>query len=538
MEYISTDEFYDIKHGALTESPVPGSTTRFIANPIVDDIEADPPKGRARRKRVNGRIIIDTTVPENEDYRYEPPSCHVVGESSVNDLATHRWHNDGLSKDKIEAAKKEAELIRRIQDGVSTRSSKSNPGQDDERAFRQLLEAFQRTVVGPASKYIPGGGFYRRQSDKQKHTNQLLYEDLTSVGYFALWQSILKFDLDRGHRFSTPSRHKIISWISNEANYLRQGGYTSGDTVGRYSHKKVGSRTQSRLDRWIFDHLGSPPEDLLEAQKKLVKQPIFHSLQEAADALKRANNLEHLDVYSDSGGDDVERDSYDISKTNTATEPLEEYRDVYDSYDRLKWSPQLDESFTGSGSRVFRVPSWCVLAVAKEEIPGHRKVSAIVDFWIKEFCDPPLIKAKPQPKPVYPPCTVKPTGVIHPIDKPYWMESRERPPDILERKPPYDPNRRESAVIRFKNGKTKRVYRQVAASPVRHIAIVQARRKPMSDQNQTKRMVVQLPISLFSKVEQAASRDYTSISDICRKALASDLRVRGLLGENDGEVIA
>ena len=60
----------------------------------------------------------------------------------------------------------------------------------------------------------------------------------------------------------------------------------------------------------------------------------------------------------------------------------------------------------------------------------------------------------------------------------------------------------------------------------------------MSDQNQTKRMVVQLPISLFSKVEQAASRDYTSISDICRKALASDLRVRGLLGENDGEVIA
>jgi metal-responsive CopG/Arc/MetJ family transcriptional regulator len=60
----------------------------------------------------------------------------------------------------------------------------------------------------------------------------------------------------------------------------------------------------------------------------------------------------------------------------------------------------------------------------------------------------------------------------------------------------------------------------------------------MSDQSQTKRMVVQLPKSLFSKVEQAASRDYTSVSDICRKALASDLRVRGLLDENDGEVIA
>ena len=34
------------------------------------------------------------------------------------------------------------------------------------------------------------------------------------------------------------------------------------------------------------------------------------------------------------------------------------------------------------------------------------------------------------------------------------------------------------------------------------------------------------------------SRDYTSVSDICRRALASDLRVRGLLGETEGEVIA
>ena len=57
----------------------------------------------------------------------------------------------------------------------------------------------------------------------------------------------------------------------------------------------------------------------------------------------------------------------------------------------------------------------------------------------------------------------------------------------------------------------------------------------MSDQ---KRLVVQLPKSLFAKVEEAACRDYTSVSDICRRALASDLRVRGLLAENEGEVIA
>jgi metal-responsive CopG/Arc/MetJ family transcriptional regulator len=60
----------------------------------------------------------------------------------------------------------------------------------------------------------------------------------------------------------------------------------------------------------------------------------------------------------------------------------------------------------------------------------------------------------------------------------------------------------------------------------------------MSEQNQTKRLVVHLPKSLFSKVEEAASRDYTSVSDITRRALASDLRERGLLGEDEGMVIA
>jgi metal-responsive CopG/Arc/MetJ family transcriptional regulator len=60
----------------------------------------------------------------------------------------------------------------------------------------------------------------------------------------------------------------------------------------------------------------------------------------------------------------------------------------------------------------------------------------------------------------------------------------------------------------------------------------------VSDQTEVKRLVVQLPKSLFSKVEQAASRDYTSVSDITRRALASDLRQRGLLNEDDGMVIA
>ena len=435
MKYISTDESekYDIKHGALTESPVKGSTARFIANPIVDDIEADPPKGRARRQRINGRVVIDTTVPDGEGYQYEPPRRLVVGGPSVNDLATHRWHNNGLPDAATEAA-----LIQRIKDGLCARPPKSNPGRDDERAFRQLLEAFHRTVVDPAAKYIPGGIFYRRQPEKQKHTNDQLYEDLTSVGCLALWRSVIRFDASKGRRFNTLSRHKILGAISNEANYLRQRGYTSGDTAGRYLKKEVGRRTQSRLDRWIFDNLGSTPEELLEAQKSKVKTPVFHSLEEAAEALKRANILQHPDIYSDSGDDDRDGDSYDTSKTNTATEPLEEYRDVYQSQDPLYWSQQL--------------------AVHRD------KVSPIVDFWIGELCDPPRIKSRPQSKPVYQPCSVKPTGVVlRPIDTAYWMGPRESPPKEFAGKP-YDPDRREVATVRLKSGKTKRQYRQIAAT--------------------------------------------------------------------------
>jgi Sigma-70 region 2 len=419
MKYINTDdsEKYDIRYVVHTESLLRDSTARFICNPIVDDAEAGPD-------------------PKEE---YQPPSCLVVGGPSVNDLATHRWHNDGLD------AESEAQLIQRIKDGLSTRPPKSNPRRDDERAFRHLLEAFHRTVVDPASRYTPRGSFYGRQSKNQKHTNDLLYEDLTSEGCFALWQSVLKFDLSKGHRFSALSRHKIVGAISNEANYLRQKGYTSGDTVDRYLKKEVGRRTQSRLDRWIFSNLRARPEELLEAQKKLIKRSVFHSLEDAADALKRASNLEHPDVYSDGGDDDIGRNCENDSHTR-ATEP-KAFRDVYQSQDPLYWSPQLG--------------------------PHRNKVNPIVDFWIRELCDPPRIKAKPQPKPVYKPCGVKPTGrVLHPIiDNPYWMEPRERAPDILERKPPYDPDRREAAVIRFKGGKTKRVYRQIRTGAVRRIEV-------------------------------------------------------------------
>ena len=113
MEYINTDsEKYDIKHGRITENPLRGSTARYICNPIVDDIEAPPdPKGRARRRRINGRIIIDTTVPHGGEEQYRPPSCLVTGGPSINDLTSWRWQGRTVGRDT------ERELIRRIQEG-------------------------------------------------------------------------------------------------------------------------------------------------------------------------------------------------------------------------------------------------------------------------------------------------------------------------------------------------------------------------------------------------------------------------------------
>jgi hypothetical protein len=84
MEYISTDfEKRDIKHGTLTESPLRGSTARYICNPIVNDVEASPD-------------------PKEE---CQPPSCLVVGHPSINDLASWRWQ--GRTAD----AETERELI-------------------------------------------------------------------------------------------------------------------------------------------------------------------------------------------------------------------------------------------------------------------------------------------------------------------------------------------------------------------------------------------------------------------------------------------
>jgi hypothetical protein len=452
MEYINTDDFEnsDIKLGALSENFGPrfeASTTRYVANPIVDDIEADPTKGRARRKRVNGRIVIDTAVPEGWSPQYQAPSCpisdHAARHPSINDLAAQRWQ--GRTVD----AETERELIRRIQEGDPRCRAGSARGCTCRscRAFFDprpntvsLLPAFHHSIRKIAGAYVPKGSPRRsykktipapegsaEKRDVVKGSDSLIFQDLMAIGSFGLLKSALEFDFDQG-RLWTIARRKIDGLISNEANYLRQKGYTSGDTVGRYLRKEVGRRTQSRIDRWIFDHLSSPPEELLEAQRKLgLKRTVFHSLQEAVDALKAASALEHCGVYSDDGEDG----GGDIPPT-AATEPSQEFRDLYDSYNRL----QLDD------------------------LPDEQRnaVDLWVDLWIDRLVN--FLFAPPRKK-----------------------------PKVFAKKP-YDPDRRVVRSVKMKDGTTKRLCCQMATGRGRHIKVtvkLNAKYVAMIESNQPKR---------------------------------------------------
>jgi hypothetical protein len=273
MKYINTDdsEKYDFKYGVLTESPLRGSTARFICNPIVGDVEADPDAKK----------------------EYQPPNCLVLGDASINDLASWQWQERTVDPET------ERELIRRIQQG-DPRCRAGQPRGCSCRSCRaffdprpgkiSLLPAFYHSIRKIAGGYVPKGSSRRKY---KRASDSLIFQDLMAVGCFGLWRATLAFDFARVYRLWTIAQHKIDGLISNEANYQRRQGMGGG----------------SRLDRWIFSHLGSRPEAALEAQRELgLKRHVFHSLQEAADAIKAANDLEHSEVFSGGGdGCDIER---------------------------------------------------------------------------------------------------------------------------------------------------------------------------------------------------------------------------------------
>ncbi len=176
MQYINTDsEKLDIKYGALTESPLRGSTARFICNPIVNDITADP----------------------DPNEQYVPPSCLVVGDPSINDLAGWRWQGRTVGD-----AETERELIRRIQEG-DPRCRAGSPHGCSCRSCRAffdprpgaigLLPAFHHSIRKIAGKFVARGS--QRRTYKRASAS-VIFQDLMAVGCFGLFKSAHAFDFD------------------------------------------------------------------------------------------------------------------------------------------------------------------------------------------------------------------------------------------------------------------------------------------------------------------------------------------------------
>jgi hypothetical protein len=85
-----------------------------------------------------------------------------------------------------------------------------------------------------------------------------------------MWKAALKFDLEAGYRFWTGVRAPVLGAISDEARIWRRGGSGEG-----------------RIDRWLYTHPTASPEEVLQAQQGLLKRPVFHSLQDAAEGVQK-----------------------------------------------------------------------------------------------------------------------------------------------------------------------------------------------------------------------------------------------------------
>jgi len=84
-----------------------------------------------------------------------------------------------------------------------------------------------------------------------------------------MWKAALKFDLGAGYRFWTGVRAPVLGAISDEGRIWRRHGSGEG-----------------RLDRWLYTHKSASPEQVLRTQARLVKRPVFRSLQEAVEGIK------------------------------------------------------------------------------------------------------------------------------------------------------------------------------------------------------------------------------------------------------------
>ena len=100
----------------------------------------------------------------------------------ISDLVVHRWRRPPFSPDE------EIDAVCRLRAG-------------ERLAYDKLLARFHGKVLQVANGHMPRYWRHRGQALRDKHTNNLLYEDLVAAGVAAMWKAALKFDVEAGYRF-------------------------------------------------------------------------------------------------------------------------------------------------------------------------------------------------------------------------------------------------------------------------------------------------------------------------------------------------
>jgi len=216
--------------------------------------------GNSLVRTISRGLAEDSLEPISFDpYRARPrPGQNAA--RVISDLASHRWYGALLNPEQ------EIDTISRIQSAdICGPLRPSFRGFDE---FAKLLAGFQGKVLQVANGHMPKR-WRQRLALREKHTNNLLFEDFVAAGVAAMWKAALKFDLGAGYRFWTGVRAPVLGAISDEGRIWRRHGSGEG-----------------RLDRWLYTHKSASPEQVLRTQARLVKRPVFRSLQEAVEGIK------------------------------------------------------------------------------------------------------------------------------------------------------------------------------------------------------------------------------------------------------------
>jgi hypothetical protein len=226
----------------------------------------------------NREQLVRESIRESFSW-WRPRSLPRFSGPAINDLVAHRWHGKPLTPEQ------EVAITCRVQ---------AREGM----AFDKLLAGFQRNILKVANGHMPRYWRPRRLELSDKHTNNLLFEDLVAAGVAAMWKAALKFDLESSYRFWTGVRAPVLGAISDEARLWRRHG--SGESrLDRwlYTHPTASPeqvlraqqrlyRVEERLARWLSEHPCASPPEIEAARQRINKRLIFHSLQEAAEGIK------------------------------------------------------------------------------------------------------------------------------------------------------------------------------------------------------------------------------------------------------------